>query len=522
MKRTTFTLLSLLVIASMLLSACGTSAPSNNPLPTAGIPAGDTSGLPPQNFQAGIRWRETTLMSTADPNWFCSKNCGSGWDETWVTKEGDQILFGRTTSLVDTDLLLAKSIAGVEAAGGNTALVTVRQVAGETLVVTPDLGISWDAYWSTHVWDKNVATTMLDDLKYDFLPKAANKGLYWIDIGTHQVVITPAGKVIMVDFDGANLAKPGAFGSYRSFKAYQENYIRLLDGDLVYDNVNYPEIQKFRPIATAVAVVAVPQVEPIVSAPMSGKITNVAVLSKVDGATTIVQLNAEELLWLQTNDARIINVLASKGVAIPPKTIWGVLGRGTVMVVEIVGVVILAYTILETLNDIAGMGTTVQTSTFYDYIDPDPSAYSVYTELLARSYEATALFRSFKERTPEEVVGLYHQTGNICYKVRLDDPSVINVTQVIGVDVDHDIVTPIQICAGDDTNGGSWVVYMNLTTGDRFEYTKVNEVWTGTVGCTNFYSLVSNQAASEYVDAEFEFCSDGYGLLTYGPTWVKP
>jgi hypothetical protein len=503
-----------LLIFSLLFTACGGAPdPAPQPIATAAVlvqPDGASQ------INSGNRWRGSTLKPTDDPAWFCWVNCYSGREETWVSNRNGSVVFGRTVGADVAESMAARTRIGVQTAGFDPALVTIQQIGKETLVVSPDLGMSWDLYWQTHTWDDDVARAMLQDVIDNYIPQAAKNGLIWTDdVGSHQLVVTNSGRTVMIDFETTQLVESGSFGPFKSLEKYRAYYTRLLENDLTYDASNYGGGAYF---ATPAVSALVEPAQPVSGAPAAGEI-DVLVVSKINGEPTIVRLTTEQVAWLKAGDSRIVPILSEQGVVMPKVGAWAKVGRFGLTVLEFIGTVALIYTVSDTLIDVSGMGDTTQTSTFYADVVVEPGAYTTSNELVAHSYENTVLYQVTQERTPDQVVSQVSSTGKQCYKVRLDDSSVINVSQLFGINVDNDIPTPIQICGGTGTQ--DWAVFMNLETGENFEYTKNPDgTWTGEAGCTSFSSLVSNQAATEFVDAEFDFCSDGKGLVTYTPTWA--
>lgn len=512
-KQSFLRLLHILVSLNLLLAACGTTPDSPvEPIATAAVLVQPDGA---NQITLGNRWRGSTLQATNDPAWYCWANCLSGREETWVSNQNGSVVFGRTVAENAAESMAAKTRIGVQTAGFDPALVTIQKVGNEILVVSPDLGMSWDMYWQSHAWDDDVARAMLQDVIDNYIPQAAKNGLIWTDdVGSHQLVVTNSGRTVMIDFETTQLVESGTFGPFKSAEKYRAYYTRLLENDLTYDAGNYNGSAMY---ATPAIGALVDSAAP--AAPATGEI-DVLVVSKISGEPKIVRLTTEQVAWLKAGDSRIVPILAEQGVLMPKISPWAKVGRFGLTVLEVIGVVTLIYTVSDTMIDVSGMGHTTQTSGYYSDVVVQPGAEETRRQLVERSYENTVLFRVVDERTPDEVVSLVTSTGQQCFKIRLDDTSVINVSQLIGINVDHDIATPIQICGG--TGSQNWAVYMNLETGENFEYLQnADGSWTGETGCTSFNSLVFNQTATEYVDAEFEMCSDGQGLLTYTPTWAS-
>jgi hypothetical protein len=457
-----------------------------------------------EELKPGSWFRGFELTENKNSDWGLVMKRGGQYPkgETWVRVDQSGIWFGKVVKgLEEANNAIRFWETNLEINGMARSLASKIDLGMDLyLVVSPDVGVDWDYHWSSVPWDEALYKNGLVQ-GMDAYEALYDRGLaIRIDHGPWQFTIDKNGRVMVTDFD--TLVVADANGNFPASVANREAYLAQVRSEIQGDFSDQPIATPFAPPV---------QVNPPAPA-NTGSTTRVFIFSTVDKKPHVVKLTEEELRILRSGGDEAARMLATKGLPLPPISMFEkglrVLGKG----LEAYMYVWLGYEVSEIMWDVAGFGETVQVLPSTMGISTgnmSETALNDYNWLVAEGFESTVAFHVYQE----DLDSVYVATiSNGCRKLRLEFPFVTNLPGF----PDADTLIPVQECANP-----SQVVLYDLTSGERIIWEPTEAGWQKVEGpdCFEYAAPVYNGVGNVVV-SPFRTCVTASGI-THTPIWTE-
>lgn len=487
--------------------------------PLGYVPADQSDALVAPDYPTRMRqiefaeiFRGNKLYQCEVEGWLCFKDCDRAWGKTLVQVRGDGGIYWGKTYVDEVKADIAVRFWQTQHEMNNSPLVSAvtKELLGngQWLVVSPDVGVPWYYYWTKRPFNPSEEAALIQQGK-EVYRKLYQLGIACpYEIGCQQWTIDSNGRVWLVDTDGVEAAVNGVFSeNVGTFEDYNKKVERAINAEYGGDH----------------PMIATPGLIPPAGAAQdplpSGSTTRVLVLSTVDDNVYPVDLTAPERTLLDAGGDEAIRMLATKSIPIPQQSpiVRGakVVGIGLVYAIDIVGVAVGGYFIVDAYNESLGYGQEIQlTGNFNLPGNLSPSAVEDLKWLEANGFIDTPLFTAYTRD-----INTVYVHGNSVYpkceqRVRLDSRAQVDLPGLIR---DNDVRSPIIECASPDS-----AMLINTVTDERIIWKSVNGVWIHVEGpsCLNWVAPVDNNTGSVSVVAPFSTCFDAQGLITWRSTWM--